>query len=321
MLAKLSAELKNAREKKGLTPEALAKIIKMDLKFLKRMESGDYTFFPDVYLKAFIRGYAKEVGLNEELYVKKFALAREGRSIDEVEVVPPVYVQHPDAIPQQTIEENERLKEIAPLFSQPIQKPPVVIKRYEEPEEPEPKKRLKLNAMQKRIVIFGALSFLIIVMVGYGIYKSNLNQTIVYEGPATTTPEDSGQSRYEEKPKEQVTVSSSDSLVLRMEFSDLCWIRVIPDSIGESSENTFNRNSEPAEFKAAKKFIVSIGNPPAVRLLLDNKDLTFAKDGNNPIRILVTKDSTMTLSLGKQTETKETDTSKDKKKTKVKSHR
>ncbi len=316
MLAKLSAELREAREKKGITPEALAKIIKMDLRYLKRMEAGDYTFFPDVYLKAFIRSYAKTIGLNEELYVQKFIYAREGRSMDEAEAASPVYERHPDAEPQPLTEEEKRLKEVAPLFSQPKSKPVVIVKRYEEPEEPEPKKRVKLNAMQKRMIIFATLSLIVIVMVGYGVYRSNLNQTIIYEGPAATTPEDLGQARYEEKPKETPT-RFDDSLVLRMEFSDLCWVRVIPDSLGESSENTFNKNSDPAEFKATKKFIVNIGNPPAVRLLLDNKDVAFKKDGNNPIKLLVTKDSTVTLYLGKPAD-KDADTTKDKKKSRAK---
>ncbi len=308
MLKKLSDELREAREKKELTPEILAKTIKMDLKYLKRMEAGDYSFFPDVYLKAFIRSYAKAVDLNAELYAKKFVLAREGRSIDEAEAAPTVQIRHPDAQPRQPADDKTPLKENVPQFSQPT-----LVKSYEEQKEQSPKTRRRLNVMQKRILIFGGISFLIIVLVTYGVYRANLNQTIVYEGPATTTPEEIGKSRYEENPRETL-IRTDDSLVLRMEFSDLCWVRVIPDSIiGESSENTFNKNSDPAEYKAAKNFIVSIGNPPALRLLLNNKDLAFEKNSNNPIRLLVTKDSTRTLSMAKPSDDNN-NTARDKKK-------
>ena len=71
MFSKLAEELKLAREKSQLTPEYIAQKIKIDLKFLRMMEKGDFTFLPDIYIKAFLKEYARMVGLDENLIIKK----------------------------------------------------------------------------------------------------------------------------------------------------------------------------------------------------------------------------------------------------------
>lgn len=70
MFQQLSDDLVKAREETRLTPEQVAVKIKMDLKFLLKMERGDFSFLPDIYLKAFLREYAKCVGLNEHTALK-----------------------------------------------------------------------------------------------------------------------------------------------------------------------------------------------------------------------------------------------------------
>jgi transcriptional regulator with XRE-family HTH domain len=362
MLERFAAQLREAREKKELTQEALAKLIKMDLKFLRLLESGDFTFLPELYVKAFIRAYAKAVGLSEDTALRKYALAVEGRNIDELSFAPaapaPVAkapavppVQQPVAPPPPPVPVVEtpapKTTSLPPdLFDVPEQKPvtriatqeippqapppevpaapqqpvpppqavpvqtsipftpatpPVMhyprsqtVRRYEDTPEAPPRKKRQLNAMQKRMIIFAALSLLILVIAGIAIYESSVSKSIVVENGSDESAPDQGPSRYEE-PQKPVALPTSDSLVLRMEFSDLCWVSVKPDSTGESSENTFNRKSEPAEFKAAHAFTVTIGNPPGVRLLLNNKVVSYEKQGSNSIRLKITKDTAVVI--------------------------
>jgi len=72
MFQQLAEELVKAREEIRLTSEQVAVKIKMDLKFLLKMESGDFSFLPDIYLTAFLREYAKCVGLNDQTILQKY---------------------------------------------------------------------------------------------------------------------------------------------------------------------------------------------------------------------------------------------------------
>ena len=62
MLNKFSEELKEARIKNGLTLQQIAAKTRIDLKFLENLENGNFAFLPELYIKAFIREYAKLVG-------------------------------------------------------------------------------------------------------------------------------------------------------------------------------------------------------------------------------------------------------------------
>ena len=394
MFERLAAQLREAREKKGLTQEALAKLIKMDLAYLRQMEAGDFGFLQELYVKAFLRAYAKAVGLNDEIALKKYALAVEGRNIDEVSFeppvpaapaapqrtttikVPPVPQAAPPVVQPKPAEEpaaptapapSKRTTSIkappvpqviappvpveplppkgktvyplpADLFDslppeEPVEEPvvmaspaePIVpvavpapavpvptpvrtvavppiqyaraepVSRFDDTLETPPRKKRQLNAMQKRVIIFAALSFLILVVVGIAIYESQVSKQIVVEGGSESSAADTGTSRYEEPVKPAAT-STGDSLVLRMEFSDVCWVSVKPDSSGEVSENTFSKKSDPVEFKAAHKFLLNVGNAPGVRLLLNNKEVTFDKKGTgSSLRLEITKDTARVL--------------------------
>ncbi len=382
MFERLAAQLKEAREKKGLSQEALAKLIRMDLAYLRQMESGDFTFLQELYVKAFVKAYAKAVGLSDEIALRKYQLAAEGRSVDEVSFeapvpkpAPPVAKAPAPAVPpsvpvgysmpqapktrttaviepvapspvpvtpvtsppvptpvvralpvdlfdglppeepaQPVITSAPPLQEPETVVVQPQAAPPVQpvpaptiavppiqyartepVRRFDDTLEPPPRKKRQLNAMQKRIIMFASLSFLILIVVCVAIYESSESKKIVVEGMSDASYQDTGTTRYEE-PAKQALLPAGDSLVLRMEFSDVCWVSVKPDSAGEVSENTFSKNSDPVEFKAAHKFLLNVGNAPAVRLLLNNKEVTFEKKGTgSSTRLEITKDTVKVL--------------------------
>ena len=71
MFDELANELKTAREKNTMTLAQVANKSKIDIKFLEAMEQGDFAFLPDLYVRAFIKNFAKTVGLDENKILQK----------------------------------------------------------------------------------------------------------------------------------------------------------------------------------------------------------------------------------------------------------
>lgn len=73
ILAEIGSELKKAREDNGLTLEEIQEATKIRKKYLKAIENENYEVIPGkTYVKAFIKKYAAEVGLNGKEIVKKY---------------------------------------------------------------------------------------------------------------------------------------------------------------------------------------------------------------------------------------------------------
>lgn len=74
---KLGKRLKKAREDKGIALEKIADELKINVKYLYAIESGDFDELPsEVYAKGFIRNYSKYLGYNPERYVMLYKSER-----------------------------------------------------------------------------------------------------------------------------------------------------------------------------------------------------------------------------------------------------
>ena len=60
----IGEQLKRAREERGRTLEEIANAIRINRKHLEQLEEGNFPELPQTYLRAFIKDYAREVGLN-----------------------------------------------------------------------------------------------------------------------------------------------------------------------------------------------------------------------------------------------------------------
>ncbi len=65
-----AAELKRAREDQRLTLADVADTTLINIKFLEEIERGNVSFMPRTYVRAFVRDYAKAVGLNPDEIMK-----------------------------------------------------------------------------------------------------------------------------------------------------------------------------------------------------------------------------------------------------------
>lgn len=262
MLKQFSEELKKKRQQKGISIEQLAAKSRIDIKYLKAMEDGNFSFLPEVYVKAFLRDYAKMVGLDHESILKKYEAANKGYSYDE---------QSGEAI------ENKDVKAKSEEIKKPdTKKAPV--HSYIEPgiNAPSVSKSSKPN---KNIVTFGVIAAAVIIIFSlvYFLFLKSSSNIIVEEKPFNQVVQEN-QKRYEKKTpagenQDGSTSETSDSLQLLIKTSDTCWVRIFLDD-NKVDEYTFLPNSQKL-LKADKFFKIIIGNSGAIQFDLNNKKLNY----------------------------------------------
>ncbi len=86
MLDKFAEELRQAREENEITLQQMAAKTRIDIKFLEAIDNGNFSFLPTIYVRAFIKQYAKTVGLDEEETIKNYEAAKQGKLPEKVEV-------------------------------------------------------------------------------------------------------------------------------------------------------------------------------------------------------------------------------------------
>lgn len=84
MLNKFAEDLKNFREKQGVSLLDIANETKLHSSIFEKLESGDFNFQPQTYIKAFLKQYAKIIKLDPVQVLKDYDLARAGKYIPKV---------------------------------------------------------------------------------------------------------------------------------------------------------------------------------------------------------------------------------------------
>ena len=73
LLSELGARLKEARQKKGLSLDDLEKVTKIQKRYLRGIEKGDYDIMPGkFYVRAFIKQYAEAVDIPPEQLFEEY---------------------------------------------------------------------------------------------------------------------------------------------------------------------------------------------------------------------------------------------------------
>jgi cytoskeletal protein RodZ len=68
----LHEEMKEIREERGVTLQDIHRVTKIRLHLLEQIETGDFSFVPKPYLRAFLREYAQEIGIDPERIMDRF---------------------------------------------------------------------------------------------------------------------------------------------------------------------------------------------------------------------------------------------------------
>ncbi len=271
MLDKFADELRQQRENSGLTLQQMATKTRIDLKFLEAIDQGNFSFLPDLYVKAFVKQYAKTIGLDENIALKKFEAAREGNEFDPN---PPAPIEE---VKQAEVPKVELPKTEAP---KPIEQSTAPLKSYvDDHKQKLDEDESKANS-QLLIFGLGGVAIIIIAALVYFFIFNKSDKIIVEETPIEDLIEQ-GSQRYveEEGISEQITSDStmvpvsSDSLTLTFYAKETSWVFVVLDN-NRTQEFTLSPNSK-FSVAASREFKATVGNSGGVTVQLNNQPVDF----------------------------------------------
>jgi len=260
MLDRFAEQLRKARLKKGVSLQQMAARTRIDIKFLEAIDNGNFSFLPDLYVKAFIKQYAKAVELDEQETIKKYEDVLAGKAIEDDE---------PKSLLEQKIEIDKTQQETEK------EKPaPIYDGRTTPPKAPD-----KPDEMKKKLRVFIYAAG--IVLAGILVFFSFLNRSssiVVEELPYEKVLEET-KDRYQVK-EETVEPSpinfSTDSLTLQFvnaDSLDSAWVMVIYDDLKEEDFLLYPKNTKTVH--ATDNFKFTLGNSGVILLRLDDQLLSF----------------------------------------------
>lgn len=228
-------ELKAAREKLNLSLEDISIATKINVKFLQAIEEGNLHFLNEVYVRAFVRAYAKEVGLDPEVCIDK--------------LFPKVAKLEDKASEKKFSSIPERQQEIITKARIPKQK----------------------GASQTTVLI--VISILIITgfMIIINLFKEKgmiKDEEITFKEAVS---EFESNELFKDSVEANLKLTTTDSLVLFISSNESCWIRVLIDD-SKVRERLLLAN-ESIVLKASDNFKITSGNAGALSLKLNNKNL------------------------------------------------
>ncbi|MDP3831468.1 MAG: DUF4115 domain-containing protein [Ignavibacteriaceae bacterium] len=253
MFETFSAELKEARESLGMSLEQLANKIKIDIKFLEAIEKGDFTFLPVIYVRAFLKEYARTIGLDENKILKKFSQIRDGKFTAEPEQPIESEIPAPNTPPQHAI--NKPLP----------QRNDEIFDTYKKDPPADNKNQLMMIGALLLVVIAVAIYFFVIKGGSKQIITEKSYEEVLQERDLAE------RKRFLDDSEEAGGVTDSDSLVLLIRAVDSSWFRILSD--GEIEKEYYLRPKQSLEIKASESFSLLIGNSSGVSLALNNETL------------------------------------------------
>ena len=265
MLKKFTDELKQQREKAGITLQNVAAKTRIDIKFLEALEDGNFHFLPDIYVKAFIKQYAKVVGLDEEETLQSYILAKEGKE----EVVEKVKQEDTGEKKEYTGEQKTKTdiksNEPAKIFTNDS-----VNKKSNEDD----KKK------QKQLIIgVSVIGVVVSVLLVYFLFINGSDDIVVEEKPYEEVLQETP-NRYIEEESNQTTVetiaANIEELTLtitNVDSSDTSWVLVIVDD--KSKEDFLLPPKISRTIKANSNYYFTLGNSGVVKLILNGEVVDF----------------------------------------------
>ena len=235
------SRLKRARETKHLTLSDISDATSINVKFLEAIEQGQTTILPEPYIRAFIREYARVIGLNPEETLREYDEA--------LHPPPPAESQktQPDVTP-----------EVAP--------PP---SGEETTPRSGPSPRLALVA-----IIIIILTALMIAL--WNLWRSPSGEMVLQApvldstrvGEPVLSGTDAGAQPSLPPQEKRPTL---DSLTLTAKAIDSVWILVTRDQL--PAEDYLLRAGHQVSWKARDRFLLTVGNAGGVLVTLNGKQI------------------------------------------------
>lgn len=253
----LSLELKQAREGKKMSLTDVADLTLINIQFLQEIDRGNLLFLPEAYVRAFVREYASAVGLDPEDIMRTYDARKKEGPTSPVVAEPPSGAAQPG---------GESLQPETPAV-QPEPEP----QQVPDPIHTGTEQHGGIRPASIRIAVT------VVVILAIAVTAWNL-LTPNKDAPVQEIPFDSVMKEHVERDQPPDTGSTAvpeeaigDSLVLNVITTDSSWIKIIIDE-GAPMERLL-RPGTRASWKAARRFMVSVGNAGAVQFTLNNKAL------------------------------------------------
>ncbi len=80
-LNKIAHELREQRQAKNLSLEEISAQTKISISYLQKLEEGNFSFLPVVYVRAFLKTFAEQLGLNPDVMANRMNDALEEKAI------------------------------------------------------------------------------------------------------------------------------------------------------------------------------------------------------------------------------------------------
>ena len=233
----LFTRLRSAREAKHLTLADIAEATLIDEKFLRAIEAGDMSSLPQTYWRAFIRAYAKVVGLDPSEMMRLY-----------------------NGVP-----EHEKTEEL----QTPEMRPPIPSNQVHQDETSRLKRRMRNGVF--------AFLILTVLGIGIWNLTKNGSESSIQEIPFQSVVKESEQKANREGPTQRESVERRaapnilDSLSLSATTTDSVWVHLILDG-KEEREYLFRPNAS-ATWKAKDQFEISLGNAGVIEFTLNGRKL------------------------------------------------
>lgn len=274
MLDKFAEELREARLSANMTLQQMAAKTRIDPKFLEALDSGDFFFLPELYVKAFIKEYADAVGVDVDLTIKKYELAKQGLDFNSTGM--------------SKKEEQAALKE--EIKKETVKSKPV--QSFDGVQKNEGSTDKEKQSRQKNIFILtvAGASVLVLLLLYLFVFKSS-DEIIIPEKPFDEVVE-SENGRYDEETHSGLMLDSSgnpivpaDSLALQIITIDTSWVKIIFDDSRVEDFILFP-NSQKVLI-ARNNFKITLGNAGGIQFKLNNEMLNFAGKAKTVMHVMI----------------------------------
>ncbi len=235
----IGKELKELRISKNLTLKEISEITKINLKYLEYLEDNNFTFLPEVYVKAFLKNYIKALDGDEKKFLEM---------LDEI--------LHPSASKQ--LEEEDISAE---KLSVELEEKPKIADKF---------LIGKTNILTIRNVSFVISALLVLIIISFLIFRQETKEGISSDQNLSEQMYVASQG---EKSKNFDNIASSDSLILGINAKDSVWIQVRIDDM--VLQEVYLRIGESKKFKAKNNFQLLVGNAGGIKLYLNENELPF----------------------------------------------
>lgn len=269
MLKSFANELKKTREEAGITLEGVSAKTRIDIKFLKALERGDVHFLPDLYVKAFVKQYAKVIGLDEDETLQRFLLAKDGKTLPgkEDETVDSEIVKTGTEDQESQGQKQEDKKKTLYSFS----------------DERAKNNRSSKSMKKKKLLVYSVsvLIALIAVVLIYFLFVKDKENNIVVEKPFDEVLQDTPKRFVNEEvaqlPEENspINIEELTLTLTNNDSGDSAWIFVVMDNKTSREFLLFPKTSQ--SFKAKSNFKFTLGNSGVIDLKINNKKIEFNK--------------------------------------------